>query len=371
MNEPSVRQHEPPATPGAFQVATIAGIPIRIHFTFPLLLLLLAWVEAQQSGQVLLQLLFVLTLFGCVLLHELGHALVARSYGIRTTDITLYPIGGVARLQSMGSPNQEFWIALAGPLVNLAIAATLWLVLVGLTGQPPTANVLGEGAFLQRVFIANIILAVFNLLPAFPMDGGRILRAVLAQRLGKVRATEIAATVGQVFAVLFGIFGLLSLNLVLVLIAFFLFIAAAGEAAALQAEDALKGYRIRDAMITRFDTLQHGQLLGDAAELLIAGTQQDFPVVLGNQVLGLLPRDRLLVFLARDGKEAYVSEAMVREFTRLSPDDDLTRAFEHFSSSRQPILVFEDGQLVGMLTAENLSEFLAIHQSLRRSPRRA
>jgi Zn-dependent protease len=363
----AAQRQDPPPTSGSFTIARLFGIPIRIHFTFFLLLGFLGWLVAQQSGNVVLELAFILTLFGCVLLHELGHALTARAYGIRTVDITLYPIGGIARLNSMGKPNQEFWIALAGPMVNIVIAALLWIGMVVMVGRPPALGPFFTDDFVQRVFIANVLLAAFNLLPAFPMDGGRILRAILAQRLGVARGTRIAATVGQGFAVLFGIIGLLSLNLFLIVIAFFLFIGASGEAVMAQTQDVLAGARVRDAMITRFDTLRHGQLLGDAAELLIAGTQEDFPVVFGDQVLGVLPRDRLFNALARGGRDTYVSEAMVRDFARVSPNDDLAVALEHFASSRLPILVFDGGRLVGMLTPENLSEFVMIRQSLTQS----
>lgn len=363
----ATNRQDPPPTSGSFTIARLFGIPIRIHFTFFLLLGFLGWLVAQQSGNVVLELAFILTLFGCVLLHELGHALTARAYGIRTVDITLYPIGGIARLNSMGKPNQEFWIALAGPMVNIVIAALLWGGMVVVVGRPPTLGPFIPDDFVQRVFIANVLLAAFNLLPAFPMDGGRILRAILAQRLGVARGTRIAATVGQGFAVLFGIIGLLSLNLFLIVIAFFLFIGASGEAVMAQTQDVLAGARVRDAMITRFDTLRHGQQLGDAAELLIAGTQEDFPVVFGDQVLGVLPRDRLFNALARGGRDTYVSEAMVRDFARVSPNDDLAVALERFASSRLPILVFDGGRLVGMLTPENLSEFVMIRQSLAQS----
>jgi Zn-dependent protease/CBS domain-containing protein len=369
MNQPASTQttsqrEEPPSVGGTFTLARVFGIPIRIHFTFFLLLAFLAWLETQQSGNVLWEVGFILTLFGCVLLHELGHALTARAYGIRTVDITIYPIGGVARLSSMGKPNQEFWIALAGPLVNIAIAGMIWVGMLLVVGRSPAMGSFFSDDYTSRVFIANVLLAAFNLLPAFPMDGGRILRAILAQRLGTARGTQIAATVGQGFAVLFGVVGLLSLNLFLIVIAFFLFIGASGESMMVQTQHVLSGARVRDAMITRFETLRHGQVLGDAADLLIAGTQHDFPVVLGDQVLGVLPRDRLFAALARSGRDTYVSEAMSRDFARVSPDDDLAVALDHFSTNKTPLLVFEDGRLVGMLTPENLSEYIMIRQSL-------
>ncbi len=357
--------------PWTFPLFRVAGIPIRVHFTFPLLLIFLGWVEAQQSNNVVFELLFVLALFGCVLLHELGHALVARRFGIRTADIVLYPIGGVARLDGMGKPPQEFWIAIAGPLVNVAIAAVILLGLLGTNAGALSFGPIGRLDFAHRILLANIILAGFNLLPAFPMDGGRILRAILAQKLGMERATNIAAAVGQGFAVIFGIAGLLTLNFILVFIAFFLFIGASGEAVSVQTQSTGTGYKIRDAMITRFETLSHGQRLNEAVDVLLSGSQQDFPVVLGDRVLGILPREQLFRTLAREGRDAYVSEAMLRDIARVGPEDDLSAAFEHFSHGRIPLLVFEDERLIGMVTAENLGEFVAVRQSMQRSPHRA
>ncbi|MCS7003099.1 MAG: site-2 protease family protein, partial [Dehalococcoidia bacterium] len=282
-----------PPSPWAWTIGRVFGIPIRIHFTFPLLLVFLGWIEAQQSGgNVLMEIAFVVALFVCVLLHELGHALTARAYRIRTADITLYPIGGVARLESMGKPAQEFWIAIAGPLVNVAIALAL---AGGLTvfGQSLLPAQGGPGEFAQRVLFANVLLALFNLLPAFPMDGGRILRALLAQRMDYTRATNIASVIGRGFAVIFGIIGLVTFNFLLLIVAFFLYVGATGEAGAQRAQAALEGVKAREAMMTRFETLTHGQSLGDAADALLMGYQQDFPVMLGDRVLGVLSRDQL------------------------------------------------------------------------------
>lgn len=349
------------------QIAKVAGIPIRIHFTFVLILIWLGWRELAGGGSFFTGILFAIGLFGCVLLHELGHALTAKRFGIGTADIVLYPMGGVSRLEKTGEPGQEFWITLAGPLVNIVIAILLWLGLTA-TGQSlaVSANDTGPDSLglLPRLFYSNIALALFNLLPAFPMDGGRVLRSILAQRMNAARATSIAAKVGQAFAVLFGLWGLLSGNFILIFIAFFVFVAASGEATMKIEEEATSGRKVSDAMITRFETLTHGQTLGDAADMLLNTYQQDFPVVLGEKVLGVLPRDRLIHGLANFGREGYVSESMLREFPRAAPGDDLSSLYAEIQGNRSPILVFEDEKLVGLLTSENLGEYILIRQSL-------
>lgn len=212
---------------GAWHLGKLSGIDVRVHWTF---LLLPAWVfltsVAGGSGAVAasVSVLFILAVFGCVLLHEMGHALMARCFGIPTRNITLLPIGGVASLQRMPrQPSQELAIAVAGPLVNVVIATVLF---VGL-GLVPVTNTLTT--LLTQLALVNVALVIFNMLPAFPMDGGRVLRAILATYMRYERATGIAATVGQVTAILFGVLGLLSGNLILALIAAFIYFAAKGE----------------------------------------------------------------------------------------------------------------------------------------------
>lgn len=374
MNEQSHQKTNQPqqaSSPWAFQIARIAGIPVRIHFTFLLLLGWFAWFEASQGRNPVVEVLFIVGIFLCVLLHEFGHALTARRYGIRTRDIVLYPIGGVARVESLGKPNQEFWIALAGPMVNVVLAAVIWL---GLTvtgiGAMPTGTTLDDENFVRRLLMVNIVLALFNLIPAFPMDGGRILRAILAGRLGQERGTIIAARIGQLFAILFFIGGLFLGNFILMFVGVFIFLGATGEGIAqAPVQHAIDGKHVRDAMITRFETLTHGQTLGDAADALLNTYQQDFPVLIGDRVLGVLSQEKLLHGLARDGRAAYVSEAMNRNFGRVSPDDDLQSVLMHFSNSKEPVLVFENEKLVGLLTVENIGEFILVRQSLARSER--
>src|SRR5687768_3899104 len=290
----------------SWRVGSISGIALYLHATF---LLLLAWVgvgEYQRSGSVssaAAGLAFVVAVFFTVILHELGHALTARRYGIATRDITLLPIGGVARLERMPrEPRQELLVALAGPAVNVALAAVLYLALIAIRGAgAPTADALtlddsvGGGSLLARLIAVNVWLALFNLIPAFPMDGGRVLRALLAMRSRNyARATETAARVGRFFALLFGLIGLFVVgNPFLVFIALFVWLGAAAEAAAVQTSAMLDGVPLSQVMITDVRTLAPDEPLRRAMELTLSGSQQDFPVVEHGAVVGLLTRQQL------------------------------------------------------------------------------
>ena len=302
----------------SWKIGTLAGIELRVHATF---LLLLGWVGAShwlagKSGDAILAGVgFILALFGCVLLHELGHALAARKYGIPTRDITLLPIGGLARLERMPEkPGQELWVALAGPAVNVAIAALLYAWLSVTHGWAPLSQLsVAAGPFVERLLIANVSLVLFNMIPAFPMDGGRVLRALLASRMEYARATQIAAWVGQGLAFVLGFIGLFS-NPMLVFVALFVWIGASQEAGATQMKAALSGTPVRAAMLTDFRCLETGDSLGDAVRLILQGSQQDFPVVEGGRVVGILTRSDLLIALTEHGQEHPVSACMRRDF---------------------------------------------------------
>lgn len=354
----------------SWRLGTIAGIPVYVHATF---LLLIGWVALShwQAGHTVAAVLsgvgFILVLFGCVVLHELGHALVARKYGIKTRDITLLPIGGVARLERMpDDPRQELWVALAGPAVNLVIAGALYAWLRA-TGGPGTLDGLGvaSGSFVARVMVVNTFLALFNLLPAFPMDGGRVLRAVLATRLEYARATQIAATVGQAMALLFGFAGFFA-NPFLLFIAFFVWIGASQETGLVQMRSALSGVPVARAMITDFRTLSPGDRLGRAVELILTGWQHDFPVVADGRAVGVLARNDLLVALARRGVEAPVDDVMRRELDPLDSFDMLETALPKLHvPGASAVPVTHQGRLVGLLTLENVGEFIAVQSALR------
>jgi Zn-dependent protease/CBS domain-containing protein len=337
----------------SWKIARVAGIDVYIHATF---LLILSWVALGHRSQgfagMIGGVLFMLAIFACVVLHEFGHALTARRYGIKTRDITLYPIGGVARLERMpDQPLQELWVALAGPVVNLVIAAALfaWLTLTTVL-VPFEQLTVTTGPFLERLLVTNLFLAGFNLLPAFPMDGGRVLRALLALRLEYTRATQIAATIGQGMALLFGFAGIFG-NPMLTFIALFVWIGAAQEASLVLMKSALAGIPISRAMVTEFRTLAPGDTLDRAVELILQGSQQDFPVLAEDRVIGILTRADLLKALAQQPHTTRVEAIMQREFHTVDASDML------------PVL--RHARLVGLVTSENLGEFLMIQAALK------
>ena len=361
---------EPHRHPWSLRIGSVFGIPIQIHATFWLLLLWVAWMANRSGEPVGTQIGLVVGLFTCVVLHELGHALTAKLFGIRTSDITLYPIGGVSNLESMGNAHQELLISIAGPAINVLIAIVLGMVLVA-RGEPliPTDLEHGRLSFLQWLLAGNIILALFNIMPAFPMDGGRILRAALALFLDRTRATQIAARVGQLMAVMMAVWGVMEGNFVLLFIALFVFMGAGAEFEAQKTVATTGGYHMRDAMITRFETVSHGDSLGDVVERLLRTNQEDFPVAHGERVLGVLTRRQLLASLASEGKDSLVAGAMTREFPAVAPGDDLAQALDLLKAfGSVPLLVFEQDRLVGMVTLDNLVEFLSVARVGAASP---
>jgi Zn-dependent protease/CBS domain-containing protein len=358
-------------SPWSFRLLSVAGIPIRIHFTFVLFLAWIATTSQNRGGHAWTWL--VVAVFGCVLLHELGHALTARRFGIETKDITLYPIGGVAMLDGRPRARQELWITLAGPAVNVAIAAILAVVLLVTQGQIPGfgASMTG-GSFLGALFLANVSLAIFNMVPAFPMDGGRVLRALLALRMPEAKATQIAGTIGQGLAVLLGLAGILLPSPVLVLVAFFVFLGAAQEVSATVTRSFLSGHALHDAMQKRYRTIASGLTLEAAARMLLEGSQHDFPVVVGDEgeVIGILTRTDIARGLATEGPTGYVAAHMRREFKTANPNLPLEMAIDMFSQDDPtPIVVLDEGRMVGMVTQENLSEFIMLEHARQQSPR--
>jgi Zn-dependent protease/predicted transcriptional regulator len=353
-----------------WKLGRFAGIDVYVHATF---LLILGWVgytywrEYQDWSQVVIGILFILALFVCVVLHEYGHALTARKYGIKTRDITLYPIGGVARLERLPDrPIEELWVALAGPAVNVVIAAILILYLV-LTNSltPITGMSFTEGSFVERLMVVNIYLVLFNLIPAFPMDGGRVLRALLALKLEYVQATQIAAAIGQGIALLFGFIGLFT-NSFLVFIALFVWIGAAQEASMVQVRHSLGGIPITRAMQTDFQVLSPSDTLARVVELILAGSQQDFPVVENGRVVGILDRDTFISALSKNGQNTSVAEVMHRNVPEIDSHDMVEKALMRLQESGSKTLpVTHGGGLVGLITAENITEFLMIRSALR------
>lgn len=358
----------------SWRIGRIAGIDVHLHVTF---LLLLGWVaishylQQQSWRDALGGLGFTLSLFTIVVMHELGHALTARRFGIRTRDITLLPIGGVARLERIPEkPTQELLVALAGPAVNVVLAALLFGVLIiGAELSAAKEFKLVGGHFLAKLMWVNVSLAVFNLLPAFPMDGGRVLRAVLAMRMDYVRATNVAAAIGQGMAWVFGFIGLFT-NPFLLFIALFVGMGAAAEAGQARMKSTLAGRPVRDVMMTDFRVLAPGHTLARAVEHILAGCQQDFPVVDGGRVVGVLTRGDLLTALAKQGQLARVADVMQRNFCIADAGEMVESVLARLREDDCRVLpVTRGSELAGILTTENLGEYMLIQAALGEAAR--
>jgi Zn-dependent protease len=353
----------------SWKIGEFRGIAVYLHATFLILIgfvVLSHWTAGNSLGKTLEGVAFILALFGCVLLHEFGHALMAARFGIKTRDITLLPIGGLARLERMpDEPLQELWVALAGPAVNMVIAGALflWLAASGAMAPLELLSVTG-GPFLDRLMMVNVFLGLFNMLPAFPMDGGRVLRALLATQMEYTRATQIAASIGQAMALLFGFLGFF-LNPFLLFIALFVWIGAAQEASMVQLKSSLGGIPVRRAMITDFRTLAPGDPLSVAVDRILAGSQQDFPVVEDSHVIGILTRQDLFAALTRSGQQSTVGESMQREFETVDAAEMLESAFQRLQKCQcHTVPVLQRGELVGLVTMDNVGEFVAIQGAL-------
>ena len=353
-----------------WKLGTFAGIDVFVHATFLLLIGWIAyshWLQFGTVAKVIEGILFILALFLSVVLHEYGHALTARKYGIKTRDITLYPIGGVARLERMpDKPIEELWVALMGPAVNVVIAAILFVYLFLTGGLAQLTDLsIASGSFLMRLMVVNITLVIFNLLPAFPMDGGRVLRALLALRLDYVRATQIAASIGQGMAILFGLVGLLS-NPFLLFIAFFVWIGASQEASMVQMRDSLSGIPVTRAMLTDFRTLSPRDTLSQVVGLLLSGSQHDFPVVDANgNVIGVLERDSFIRALSEKGQSVPVVDVMRSNVPSVDSHEIVEAVLMRLQESGAKTLpVMHGGQFVGLVNSENITEFLMIRSAL-------
>jgi stage IV sporulation protein FB len=351
-------------------IGTIAGTVVRLHVTF---LLFLVWIGAnywRQGGPeaALDAVLFLVLLFACVLAHEFGHIIAARRYGIRTPEVTLWPIGGVASLERIpDKPGEELVVALAGPAVNVVIA----LVLIAVQG-----TALGDAAMTElenpraslvtRLIAANIFLVVFNMIPAFPMDGGRVLRALIAMRRGQAQATRIAGRIGQVAAFLFALVGLFT-NPMLIIIGLFVYLAATAETQHVAFRDGTKGLSVREAMMSKVETLPPTASLDDVVNCLIRTSQKEFPIVDGaGHPRGLVTRDSLIPALRDAGPSTPVLDIMTRDIPAVRGREPLEVALAVLNRAKAPALFItgDDGSFEGLLTPETVGELMLI-QSIR------
>lgn len=356
----------------SFNIGSIAGTAIRIHVTF---VLFLAWIFAASyasggADAAWSATAFLVLLFLCVLAHEFGHIFTARAFGVKTPDVTLLPIGGVARLESIPEkPREEFLIAVAGPLVNVVIA----LVLMAFTGPSPSVKYAAVASMddmtvplIDRLAAVNLFLALFNMIPAFPMDGGRVLRALLATRLGFVRATGIAAAIGQGTAFLLGFIGLFY-NPILIFIAIFVYLAASSEAHVVALRAVSRGLPVSAATMTQIASLSPEAHIDDAVQTLLRTSQNEFPVVDGaGKPIGVLGRSDIIRALKTLGPDARVRETMNQTLPVIDKRRPLEEALALLQdkSATAVAVVESDGRLLGLVTAETLGELMMVREAM-------
>lgn len=352
---------------GSLKLFSVRGIDIRVHLTFPLILLWAAFQFGVLGGGGLAGALFgiisISLLFVLVTLHELGHSFAALNYGVPVERIVLLPIGGVAQLGHMpDNPKQEFVIALAGPAVNVALAILMGGValLFGWSlSNPLTSGIsLTFGSIFSYIFFYNVVLAVFNMIPAFPMDGGRVLRSALAMRMDYGRSTQIAAGIGRVLAVLFGIYGLFNGQFFSVLIAIFIYSGAAQEAKMVQFRERLRGYTVQQAYSNQVPILQPDDSLRNVVNWIARG-QTDFPVSQFGTYVGFLGNQPLMTALQQDGPDQTVAAVMAKDVEPVPLTADLYDVQQRLANEKLGALpVVEYGRIVGIISGRHIQHML-------------
>jgi len=354
----------------SIKLLSIKGIDIKVHLSFALILIWAAyrWSVSLQGGisGALFGILVILLLFVCVTLHELAHSLTAMRFGVRVRDITLLPIGGLAQMEKIPEkPRQELLMSLAGPSTNLAIAALLFVICLPFGIR--SAVSIGEffrmmgtiswGGLLSYLVMTNLALGLFNMLPAFPMDGGRVLRALLAMRLDYTSATTWAVIIGQGLAWFLGLYGVVNGSWTLAIIAIFIYLGAGEEGRVVQVKGVLRGIRVHQAMSRQVKVLSPLEPLSHAVDLILQTFQVDFPVLQDNRLVGMLTETALVHGLKRYTPETAVSQAMLTEFPSAAPDEPLFDAQQRMSQARLSAMpVVAAGQMVGLLTAQDINE---------------
>jgi Zn-dependent protease len=355
----------------SFKIGRAFGIDLRIHVTFFLIVAWAAYIwgvgyEGGTAGAFYGALLISL-LFACVVIHEFCHSLMAIHYGGEVASITLLPIGGVSLLKNMPEePIKELWVSLVGPLSNVVIAAVLAVVLAVLPNKVGTGSAeefadIITGISLQGLItyllIINLLLAFFNLLPAFPLDGGRVFRSILAQRMTYVRATRVAVTTGQIFAFILGIAGLLLGAWLWILIAVFIYLGAEQEGAGAEMKTVLSRLKVGQAVTGSPNIISPSDRLSEVVAIVMHAYQEDFPVVEDGKLIGVLTRGNLIAGLHNIGPEAEVGQVMERNFQVVDADDSFAAVYEKINQSGvKAVPVIHEGRLIGMVTLEHLSE---------------
>lgn len=350
------------------------GIRISVHWTF---LLIIAWIiflnlqQGANTQEVIFSVLFILAIFICVVIHELSHSLTARRYGIPTKSITLLPIGGLADLQKMPEkPKQEFAVSVAGPLSNIAIALIITIALLITNNFNLSSyyfqSLTGKNFFIILMF-ANLMLAVFNLLPAFPMDGGRIFRSLMAMYFTREKATYVAMNIGKFFAFGLAILGVF-VNPFLIFIAIFIFIGAQKEYEQIRYTSVLTGYQVQDILMHEFTTLKEDETLRKAVDLLLDTPEQRFVIIdEENRVKGILTRNNIIQGLSEQGEDLKIRQVMNRYITTFEPQTSLEHAFQIMRNQRIAMVpIVENERLVGIIDMDNINEFIMVRSAIKR-----
>lgn len=357
----------------SLHLGRIAGIKISVHWTF---LILIFWIvfSNMRSGsnfnEIVWSVTFVLFIFGCVILHELGHSLTARRFKIKTREISILPIGGVAQLESVPEkPKEELLVALAGPAVNILIAGVLYPFVKMNADMTELNNLsrIGPANFLAALMSINLWLALFNLIPAFPMDGGRVLRALLGFKMSHAKATNIAASVGQVLAIVFVFLGFFA-NPFLIFIGFFIFIGAQSEAVYARSKFILQGFTVSDVLMRQIPTMDNKATAREAALKLLDSQNKNFLVTANGKPVGTISRDQIIKALGEHDGNVTVSQIMDEDLVTLSPSMPLEDAWQMFQQNKKPLVLVMDAEnLIGVVDDENMAEFILIQTAARKS----
>lgn len=345
----------------SFKIGTFFGIPLKVHITFWLLLLFVGLSANKQGGlrAGIHGVVLVILLFACVVLHELGHSLIAQHFGIGVRDIILLPIGGVSQMERIpDEPRSELFISAIGPLVSLVLALFFFILasLFEFSVAVPQVSLL-SGNFLVSLFWINLILGIFNLLPAFPMDGGRVLRSLLALKMEYLQATHVAVSIGQMFAIFFFFYGLF-FNFWLALIGIFIYMGAETEEHETILRRSLKKTPVGQAMITNFNKLSPDDHLEDAINIACHSLQMDFPIMQDSELIGILPKDLFLKAMRDHSPDTRIRDVMSTDFITISDTEPLGDVYSRINEIKGGFVPVMHGQtLLGFINLEQIGKY--------------
>ncbi|MDA7705244.1 site-2 protease family protein [Rickettsiales bacterium] len=353
-------------TKNSINIAKLFGINVQIHWSFLFLLLFFFFSSLYQNSgmeEAIARVLFIISIFGCVILHEFGHALTARKFGCKTKRIIIFPLGGIAEMAKLPEkPSQEFLVAIAGPMVNFVIAALLYLHLESFQYLDFEENNLIKNNFTENLLNINIILGVFNLIPAFPMDGGRILRSLLAIKFNRAKATKIAANLGQFIAIIFIILGF-SYNIFLIFIGIFIFIAAHNEDLYEESRSAISNYKIKNLMMTNYSKLNENDHLDKVINIVLSSQEKEFVISNNdNQPVGILTQNDIIKSLSLK-KNYHLYDIMNKNFLKFTENDNLKISYDKMLETQNNIVaITRNARLIAILNLENIQEFLLFNK---------